>query len=73
MKPIRLACVEAFAFRVPVQSPIKVAFGTFRDRPFVLVRVVDEDGAVDWGEAWPTGPQSAPSTGPVWSSTSANG
>ena len=40
MSPMRLACVEAFAFRVPVKSPIKVAFGTFRDRPLVLVRVV---------------------------------
>lgn len=56
MKPIRLASVEAFAFRVPVTNPIKVAFGTFRDRPFVLVRVVDEDGAVGWGEAWANWP-----------------
>jgi D-galactarolactone cycloisomerase len=56
MNPIRLASVEAFAFRVPVKSPIKVAFGTFRDRPFVLVRVVDEDGAVGWGEAWANWP-----------------
>lgn len=56
MSPIRLARVEAFAFRVPVKNPIKVAFGTFRDRPFVLVRVVDEDGAVGWGEAWANWP-----------------
>ena len=56
MSPIRLASVEAFAFRVPVKTPIKVAFGTFRDRPFVLVRVVDEDGAVGWGEAWANWP-----------------
>lgn len=56
MNPIRLASVEAFAFRVPVKNPIKVAFGTFRDRPFVLVRVVDEDGAVGWGEAWANWP-----------------
>jgi L-alanine-DL-glutamate epimerase-like enolase superfamily enzyme len=56
MSLIRLASVEAFAFRVPVKSPIKVAFGTFRDRPFVLVRVVDEDGAEGWGEAWANWP-----------------
>ncbi len=56
MTPIKLASVEAFAFRVPVKTPIKVAFGTFRDRPFVLVRVVDEDGAVGWGEAWANWP-----------------
>lgn len=52
MSTIRVARVEAFAFRVPIAAPIKVAFGTFRDRPFVLVRVVDEDGAEGWGEAW---------------------
>jgi L-alanine-DL-glutamate epimerase-like enolase superfamily enzyme len=56
MQPIQIASVEAFAFRVPVKSPIKVAFGTFRDRPFVLVRVTDTDGAVGWGEAWANWP-----------------
>ncbi len=54
--PITIASVEAFAFRVPVQTPIKVAFGTFRDRPFVLVRVVDTDGAEGWGEVWANWP-----------------
>ncbi len=52
MNPVTIASVEAFAFRVPVQAPIKVSFGTFRDRPVVLVRVVDTEGAVGWGEAW---------------------
>lgn len=52
MPPIRLARLDAFAFRVPIERPIKVAFGTFRDRPFVLVRAVDADGCVGWGEAW---------------------
>lgn len=56
MNPIRIASVEAFAFRVPVKNPIKVAFGTFRDRPFVLVRVTDQDGAVGWGEVWANWP-----------------
>lgn len=51
-QPITLASIEAYCFRVPVQTPIKVAFGTFRDRPFVLVHVVDTDGAEGWGEAW---------------------
>ena len=52
MTPITIASVEAFAYRVPIQTPIKVAFGTFRDRPVVLVRVVDIDGAEGWGEVW---------------------
>ena len=36
-----LASIEAFCIRVPVKMPIKVAFGTFRDRRLVLLRVVD--------------------------------
>ena len=51
-QPLTLASIEAFCFRVPVQTPIKLAFGIFRDRPFVLVHVVDTDGAEGWGEAW---------------------
>lgn len=43
-QPITLASVEAFCFRVPVQTPIKVAFGTFRDRPLVLVHVLAAAG-----------------------------
>ena len=49
---IRIVKVEAFSFRVPISSPIKVAFGTFRDRPAVYVRVTGEDGTEGWGEAW---------------------
>ena len=56
MRPIQIASVEAFSFRVPVQTPIKVAFGTFRDRPFVLVRVTDVEGAEGWGEVWANWP-----------------
>ena len=52
MEPLRLASIEAFAYRVPIAKPIKVSFGTFRDRPFVLVRAVDVDGVEGWGEAW---------------------
>lgn len=49
---IRLTALEAFAFRGPLDEPIKVAFGTFRDRPCVLVRAVDADGTEGWGEVW---------------------
>ena len=56
MSTIQLVSIQAFAFRVPVKNPIKVAFGTFRDRPFVLVKVTDVDGAVGWGECWANWP-----------------
>ena len=52
MQPIQPVSVEAFAFRVPIANPVKVSFGTFRDRPMVLVRIVDRSGAEGWGEVW---------------------
>ena len=52
MSTIQLARLEAYAFRVPISNPIKVAFGTFRDRPMVLVRAIDQDGSEGWGEVW---------------------
>jgi L-alanine-DL-glutamate epimerase-like enolase superfamily enzyme len=58
MDPIKLASIETFAFRVPTK-PIKVSFGTFRDRPAVLVRVVDVDGREGWGEVWCNWPAAA--------------
>ena len=53
-----VASIEAFCIRVPVKMPIKVAFGTFRDRPMVLLRVVDAEGAEGWGEVWANWPAS---------------
>ena len=52
MQPIKPVSVEAIAYRVPIAAPIKVSFGTFRDRPMVLVRIVDASGAEGWGEIW---------------------
>jgi D-galactarolactone cycloisomerase len=52
MTAIKPVSIEAFAYRVPIANPIKVSFGTFRDRPMVLVRVVDSGGVEGWGEAW---------------------
>ena len=52
MSPIKPVSLEAFAYRVPIATPVKVSFGTFRDRPMVLVRIVDESGAEGWGEIW---------------------
>jgi L-alanine-DL-glutamate epimerase-like enolase superfamily enzyme len=48
----RIARVEAHVFRSPVKVPVRTSFGVMHDRPMVLVRVEDEEGAVGWGEAW---------------------
>lgn len=52
MSSIKPVSIEAFAYRVPIATPVKVSFGTFRDRPMVLVRIVDVGGAEGWGEIW---------------------
>ncbi len=56
MSSIQLERLEAYAFRVPLAAPIKVAFGTFRDRPMVLVRAIERDGSEGWGEVWSNWP-----------------
>jgi L-alanine-DL-glutamate epimerase-like enolase superfamily enzyme len=44
--------IEASAYRVPVETPVRTSFGVMRDRPAVIVRAVDADGVEGWGEAW---------------------
>jgi len=52
LMPIQLAKIEALVFRVPIDEPVQTSFGIMHDRPAVLVRIEDCDGAVGWGEIW---------------------
>ncbi|MBV8167090.1 MAG: mandelate racemase/muconate lactonizing enzyme family protein [Alphaproteobacteria bacterium] len=56
--PIEVAALEAFVFRTPIATPVVASFGRMTDRPMVLVRVADRDGAVGWGEVWCNFPNS---------------
>jgi D-galactarolactone cycloisomerase len=47
-----LAKVETYVLRWAVRRPVRTSFGTMTDRPAVLVRVEDVDGAAGWGEVW---------------------
>jgi len=49
---LAIARVEVHVLRWPVKVPVRTSFGTMHDRPAVLVRVEDADGAFGWGEAW---------------------
>jgi L-alanine-DL-glutamate epimerase-like enolase superfamily enzyme len=49
---IQIQRLETFVFRVPLEKPVVTSFGAMRDRPAVLVRVSDGDGACGWGEVW---------------------
>ncbi len=52
IEPFTLARIQAYVLRWPVKRPVQTSFGTMHDRPALLVRVEDADGAVGWGEVW---------------------
>ena len=52
MSEIDIRRVDCYVFRAPIDVPVVAAFGAFRDRSVVLVRVEDRDGAFGWGEVW---------------------
>lgn len=49
---ISIRRIETFLFRAPIRTPLKTSFGDMNDRPALLLRVEDEDGAFGWGEVW---------------------
>lgn len=49
---LHIARLEAYALRWPLDVPVATSFGAMRDRPAVLVRLYDREGAMGWGEAW---------------------
>ena len=50
--PSPLRNLRAFVYRAPIETPVVTSFGIMRDRPMVLVRAEDAEGAVGWGEVW---------------------
>lgn len=50
--PSTLARIDIHVFRAPIDVPIRTSFGVMTDRPAVLVRIEDSDGAYGWGEVW---------------------
>ena len=47
-----IARIEVHVLRWPVREPVRTSFGVMHDRPAVLVRVEDDEGAFGWGETW---------------------
>jgi L-alanine-DL-glutamate epimerase-like enolase superfamily enzyme len=53
---LRLARIDVYAWRVPLDEPVRNSFGTMRSRAALAVRIEDADGAHGWGEVfsnWP--------------------
>lgn len=48
----RIADLRAYVFRAPIATPVRTSFGAMDNRPMVLVRIEDAEGAVGWGEVW---------------------
>ncbi len=60
MTPFRLRALEARVYRAPIPAPVTTSFGAMTNRPMVLVRAEDRDGAVGWGEVWCNFPSVGP-------------
>lgn len=53
---IEITRIQAWALRSPTKMSVATSFGVMHDRPAVLVRVEDRDGAFGWGEIWANWP-----------------
>ena len=47
----RIARLDTFVLRAPC-APVRTSFGVMNERPAILIRVEDLDGAQGWGEVW---------------------
>ncbi len=50
--PLRIADVRTLVFRAPLLEAVQTSFGMMHERPALLVRVEDDNGAFGWGEVW---------------------
>lgn len=44
--------IDVAVYRAPIETPVMTSFGNMTDRPAVIVRLQDQDGAEGWGEVW---------------------
>lgn len=53
---IEVSRIQTWVFRCPTERPVATSFGIMHDRPAVIVRVEDPEGAFGWGEIWANWP-----------------
>lgn len=51
-EPIAPRSIDLHLLRAPLSRPVRNVIGTMRERPCLLVRIEDRDGAEGWGEIW---------------------
>ena len=44
--------VEAIVLRSKIKKPVQTSFGTMYDRPALIVRIIDAQGCIGYGEIW---------------------
>lgn len=59
VRPVR---VDTYVLRQPIAQPVRTSFGTMHERPALLLRIEDADGAHGWGEVWCNFQLAVPST-----------
>lgn len=47
-----LSRITSFRYAAPIDVPVVASFARMTERPALLLRVEDEDGAFGWGEVW---------------------
>jgi len=50
--PLEVAALDVAVYRAPAARPVRTAFGAMADRPAVVVRARERDGALGYGEIW---------------------
>ncbi len=57
LQPITLAEVDINVYRAPIEQPVQTAFGVMTNRPAVIVKAIEQDGTIGYGEIWSNFPQ----------------
>ena len=57
LRPVTLAKVDVTVYRAPIEQPVRTAFGAMTNRPAVIVKAMEQDGTVGYGEIWCNFPQ----------------
>ncbi len=52
MTAIQVSRVQLFLLQAPIETPVRTSFAIMRNRPALLARVENNDGAAGWGEIW---------------------
>jgi L-alanine-DL-glutamate epimerase-like enolase superfamily enzyme len=54
-----LSRIASYSYAAPIDVPVVASFARMTERPALIVRVEDSDGAFGWGEVWCNFPSGA--------------